>query len=820
MEKRITLKIDGRPVCVPEGTLIVDAAKQAGITIPVFCHHPKLEPVGMCRMCLVDIGRPQINRDTGVLVLNEDGTPRITFSPKLETACTTPVSEGMVVWGATEKVMAARKDVLEFLLTSHPLDCPVCDKGGECPLQNQTMEFGPSTSRFILDEKSHNEKHYPLGELIFLDRERCIQCARCVRFQEQVVDDPVIGFYNRGRSMEINTFTEPGFDSIFSGNTTDICPVGALTTSDFHFGARPWELTHKPSVCLQCPVGCNLTYDVRREAKSGGKTVIKRVMPRQNEEVNEIWLCDKGRFTYTYAESPERLRQPLLRKEGELVPVSWEEALSTTAEKIKAAGSNLVTLVSGRLGNEDLLAARSLAQVTGGKVIHYTTMGGGEWVSRVGMTAGSNLADLKQGSVILVIGSDLHQEAPLWWLRVKQAAQRGATLIIANARKTRLDKFASIKRYFTFGDERETLRSLFTEDKETSPLLSEAQNLVIFYGNDGMGLEQTTALAEACAEQLVRTGHFGRANNGLIPVWPRANDQGAAELGIHPDLNLAETLNNALALYLIGVDPVGDDAKLKDSVQRAAFVIVQELFLTESAKLADVVFPAQAAVECSGSYISGERRAQYFDAAVPALEGTWSDHAILSALLVSLGQPALPESDKDLFSNAFPSVDFTSLCQSREQWPSIGGTDAYYGGTGSKNTFGLGVHLPLSTGKNVPEHVAPPKKIQPRQDEFLAVPVTRLYDRGQLMMHTPILQQRIIPESISIHPSLAEKLGISDGQSISFKLDDREISSTVSVNPEQPEDVLLITRSGGLPAASPAPIVFILPESGKEGGAR
>jgi len=820
MEKQITLKIDGRPVCVPEGTLIVDAAKQAGIIIPVFCHHPKLEPEGMCRMCLVDIGRPQIDRATGAPVLNEDGTPRIAFSPKLETACTTPVSEGMVVWGASEKVLAARKDVLEFLLTSHPLDCPVCDKGGERPLQNQTMQFGPSTSRFILDEKNHNEKHLPLGELIFLDRERCIQCGRCVRFQEQVVDDAVIGFYNRGRSMEINTLTEPGFDSIFSGNTTDICPVGALTTSDFHFGARPWELTHKPSVCSQCPVGCNLNYDVRREAKSGGKTVIKRVMPRQNEEVNEIWLCDKGRFTYTYAESPERLKQPLLRKDGELVPVSWEEALAAASEKIKAAGNNMVTLVSGRLSNEDLFAARTLAHVTNSKVVHYAHMSGGEWVTRVGMSAGSNLAELKQGSVILVIGSDLHQEAPLWWLRVKQAAERGATLIVANGRKTRLDKFAAIRRNYAFGQELETLRSLFTTDSETVKILTEAENLVIFFGSDGMGLEQTSTLAESCAEYLVKTSHFGRANNGLIPVWQKANDQGAAELGIHPDAALAETLNNAMGVYLVGADPVGDDPQLKDSLQRAAFVIVQELFLTETAKLADVVFPAQAAVERSGTYISGERRAQVFSAAVPPLEGTRADHSITSALIAALGQPVLPESDKELFNAAFPTMDYASLLQTHEQWPLIGDADAYYGGTGSKNTFGAGVHLPLVTGGEMPAPTPIPEKIELEKTQSLAVPVTVLYDHGQLLAHTPILQQRAVPAGISIHSALAEKLGITSGDTLKLKLGGEVFSSKVMINPEQSEGVLLLVRSTGLPAARPAAVELLITEPAKEGGAQ
>ncbi|HEX9617812.1 MAG TPA: 2Fe-2S iron-sulfur cluster-binding protein, partial [Anaerolineales bacterium] len=285
MAKLVNLVIDNQPVQVPEGTLVVDAAKSAGIYIPVFCYHPKMEPVGMCRMCLVEIGRPLINRETGQVEREEDGTARVQFGPKLETACTIPVSEGMVVRGFTENVIRGRKDVLEFLLTSHPLDCPICDKGGECPLQNLTMDFGPGKSRFIYDEKIRLAKHFPLGELIVLDRERCIQCARCVRFQDEIVDDPVIGFSQRGRSLQIVTYSEPGFDSYFSGNTTDICPVGALTTVDFRFQARPWELNSAATICQQCPVGCNLTVNVRRENKSGGDIVIKRVMPRQNEWV-------------------------------------------------------------------------------------------------------------------------------------------------------------------------------------------------------------------------------------------------------------------------------------------------------------------------------------------------------------------------------------------------------------------------------------------------------------------------------------------------------------------------------------------------------
>src|SRR5436190_17303426 len=291
MSNQVTLTIDGVQVTVPAGTGVADAAKTVGIDIPVFCHHPKLEPVGMCRMCLVEIGRPVRDRATGQFVI-ENGAPKIQFMPKLETACTNKVEEGMVVLTQTQSAEATdgQKGTVEFLLTSHPLDCPICDKGGECPLQNLTMAYGPGKSRFIYNEKLHLAKHVPLGELIYLDRERCIQCARCIRFQDEVAGESVLGFDERGRTTQIVSISDPGFDSIFSGNTTDICPVGALTTTDFRFGARPWELQAEASICTQCPVGCNTTVNTRREAKAGGDIVVKRLMPRQNEEVNEIWL--------------------------------------------------------------------------------------------------------------------------------------------------------------------------------------------------------------------------------------------------------------------------------------------------------------------------------------------------------------------------------------------------------------------------------------------------------------------------------------------------------------------------------------------------
>src|SRR5512138_978036 len=378
MAKQVNVTIDDRPMQVPEGMLIVNAAKMASITIPVFCYHPKMEPVGMCRQCMVEVGRPLIDRTTGKPILDDNGQPKIQFGPKLEISCATPVSEGMVVRTNSEKARDSQNAMLEFLLTSHPLDCPICDKGGECPLQNQDLKYGPGKSRFLYDEKKRLLKHYPLGELIVLDQERCVQCARCIRFQSEIAGDAVLGFGERGRAMQIISNSEPGFDSIFSGNTTDICPVGALTTRDFRFAARPWELMNEPSICSQCPVGCNLTLNTRREAASGGNVVIKRIMPRQNEEVNAIWICDKGRFAYHYTDPANRLNRPQVRKEGKLARSSWDTATEQAGQAFARAKSDLLVIASGRLSNEDLFNLKALSDQLGGTTVLYTEMGGGD----------------------------------------------------------------------------------------------------------------------------------------------------------------------------------------------------------------------------------------------------------------------------------------------------------------------------------------------------------------------------------------------------------------------------------------------------------
>ena len=468
MSDKVTLTIDDQQVTADSGLKIVDAAKSAGIDISVFCYHPKLEPVGACRLCLVEIGRPQRDRTTGELLLEDNGSPKIYFSGNLETACTVPVAEGLVVNTASEKVIEARENILEFILTSHPLDCPVCDKGGECSLQELTFSYGSSESRFPIDQKIQLGKHMPLGDLILLDQERCIQCSRCIRFQREIAGDPVLAFYNRGRKTEIISYSDPAFDSYWSGNTTDICPVGALTTRDFRFEARVWEMDAVPSICSHCPVGCNITINTRLDPKTGKKK-IQRIMPRQNEWVNELWICDKGRFAHQFTSSRDRLTKPLARdKSGKLKPVSWKKALEIAGNHFRSNPGELLTLVGGRLSNEDYFQLRSLTEGLSGQSVVAANSAGGDLAGALSLAPEFNLLDAGPDTAILVAASDLEEEAPIWWLRVKAAAERGASLIVINPRETKLDRYADHVIRYSYGKETRTLLDLPEKKKKLS----------------------------------------------------------------------------------------------------------------------------------------------------------------------------------------------------------------------------------------------------------------------------------------------------------------------------------------------------------------
>src|SRR5438552_13541157 len=332
-EDTVSITIDGQPVTAPAGQLLIAAAEAAGVFIPRFCYHPRMRPVGMCRMCLVEVKGPR--------------------GYALQPACFIPVAEGQEVVTDSESVKKAQDGVLELLLVNHPLDCTVCDKGGECPLQDQTLAFGPGETRFV-EEKRHWEKPIPLSSLVHLDRERCIQCDRCTRFADEVAGDPLIEFVGRGSRTEINTFPHLPFSSYFSGNTVQICPVGALTAAPYRFRARPWDLEQVESTCTSCAVGC-------RVAVQSSNAELTRYLGIDSDPVNQGWLCDKGRFDFEAVNSDERLRAPLVRKGDELVPASWGEALAAAGKGLSEArrvhGAGALGLLGGaRLANEDAYA--------------------------------------------------------------------------------------------------------------------------------------------------------------------------------------------------------------------------------------------------------------------------------------------------------------------------------------------------------------------------------------------------------------------------------------------------------------------------------
>jgi NADH-quinone oxidoreductase subunit G len=699
----VTLIIDGVQVKVPAGTVIVEAARTAGIGIPVFCYHPKLAPVGMCRMCVVEVGTPKLGPDRKP-ELDAEGKAVIARMPKLQPACTTPVSDGMVVWTESEEVKFAQSGVLEMLLTSHPLDCPVCDKGGECPLQNLTMQWGPGRSRFEYNDKLHFEKPIPLGDLIYLDRERCILCARCVRFQDEIAGDPVLGFDQRGRAWQIISKSNPTFDSKFSGNTTDICPVGALTSADFRFKARVWEVKPSPTVCPHCPVGCNMTLDMRHED-------VKRVMPAENELVNEIWICDRGRYGRHFITSKERLTTPLIRRSGGLQPATWEEALSHIAQRlgdIRKSGKALGGIAGPRLPNEDLYVFQKfMREVLGSNNVDHREGGPfdlpfDDLGATLGLASGTNLGELGKGTLVLVVGADPEEEAPVHLLRLKGIANRGGVLATLNVRTTKLDRFASLVARPRVGAEAQVLALLVQQIQEKFPggirlngleelkgsvrglkledvaatsgvdvatlsalasAIGGAENLVIVYGRDARAAGEP--VLAALGNLLLLSGKAGKQGSGLLPILEANNSRGALDMGVRPDrgpgyvalskagMTSRQMLEAARAgtlagLYVAGSDPARQSAAAAEALNAVGFLVVQDIFLTATAKLADVVLPAASFAEREGTFTNAERRVQRFRQARSAEGQSRPDWQILQALAQELNSApaAAPAGDE------------------------------------------------------------------------------------------------------------------------------------------------------------------------------
>src|SRR4051795_220420 len=426
-EKFVTFEIDGREVSAPEGAMLVDAAKYGDVEIPVFCYEPKLgQPVGACRMCLVEI--------EGI--------------PKLQTGCSTPVKDGMVVNTQSQRVHDAQRAVVEFLLINHPLDCPVCDKGGECPLQDITYGWGPGRSRFI-EPKRHFVKPLALSPLIAIDRERCILCYRCVRFSQEISEDYQLVLQERGAHSYVATFDGHPYVAPFSGNIMELCPVGALTSQPYRFRARPWDIEMAGSLCTLCPSQCNVSFTVRDER-------VLRVNARDNSEVDDGWLCDKGRFAYQAVHVEERITSPMVRDGGVLREVSWERALGEAAAGLKRATGRVGAVVGGETTNEEAyLLQRIVRDGLESADIDSRPAGGPSLALQRALAAPAlqaTVPDLEFAHAVVVLDCEPVDDAPILDLRIRKGVRRrGVKLAIASSRPSSLDANARHRTRFAPG---------------------------------------------------------------------------------------------------------------------------------------------------------------------------------------------------------------------------------------------------------------------------------------------------------------------------------------------------------------------------------
>ncbi len=753
----INLTINGAAVSVPKGTTVYNAARQLGIDIPIFCYQDRMPPFGACRMCLVEVEK----------------------MPKLQTSCTLEVTEGMVVKTQSQVAVEGREGILELLLINHPLDCPICDRGGECPLQDQAFKHGPGESKFF-EDKRRFKKPIPLGPVLMLDRERCIVCARCTRFGDIVAGDHALEFVDRGFKTEVSTPDGGPAESKFIGNTISICPVGALTSQVYRFRARPWDNDTTNSTCTLCPVGCSLVLDSR-----DGE--IMRTRSRENRDVNDIWLCDKGWFGYEFAYHPERLKTPLIKRNGHFEVADWEEAFSLIASKIDAykpngkigaLGGNTITV------EECYLLQKLIREGAGTNHLDH----------RVGMPVFNqdeealdsgmeiSIGECEQLSYAIIFGADLTEEFPIIWLRLKQAIDRGAQIIFVGHYAPETAKYFTKTVLHSPGKELETINS---HQSIIAALAKEGKKGALFVGNQYLAHPQRQAILGELSKLCKNT-----QNLSLNILEGRGNSIGAAIAGMRPEygpfgekltnpgLNVVELLQAGAKsgwdfLYVVGANPAKKYPSQiwNDFRNKLGFMIVQDLFLTETARQADLVLPALCYIEKGGSFINIEGRVQQIQPGKEPQLNTYSDGEIFTFIGNKLG-----------LTMALDQSVYDSLKPGR---------------------------LPHSR----PERKASSKPIQPIAHTPLAATFAHsLFDHGMRMKHDPQLVQLTKEPRFRIHPSEATNYNLQNGDRIEIsangnaiagkvKLDDKVAKGTVVLPlgfPELPVHELGINLLNGI----------------------
>ncbi len=740
----INFTLDGKAISVPKGTTVYHAAKEHGIELPIFCYQDRMPPFGACRVCLVEVEK----------------------MPKLQTSCTLEATEGMVVKTQSKIAEEGRKGILEFLLINHPLDCPICDRGGECPLQDNTLKYGPGESRFV-EEKRHFKKHLPLGPVLMLDRERCIACARCTRFGETIAGDHALQFIERGYRTEVGTPDGGPAKSKFIGNTIMICPVGALTSQVYRFRARPWDNHATKSTCTLCPVGCSLTLDSR-----DGE--VMRTRSHENKDVNDIWLCDKGWFGYEYTDHTDRLQTPLIRRKGQLQPASWEEALTLIANQLKESKQNGRVAAFGGAPlttEENYLFQKFMREGAGVYNIDYR-IGMPIVSAQDSMHAGGmeiSIGECEDLSFAVLFGVDLTEEFPVIWLRLRQAINKGAKVFFVGHYAPEIARYFEKTILHAPGRELEALKQHLPE---VVALVKNGKKGAFFLGRQYLDTPHRSAIV---AELEKAQKNLGNVSLNLLEG--HGNSAGARLAGMLPDvgplgkkvskpgLNAIQVAEKAAQegwdyLHIAGANPaVKFPSKLwKEARAKLGFLVVQDLFLTETAQQADVVLPVLSAEEKEGSFINLEGRVQKLLPGKDLPHDVYSDADIFTLLALKM--------------NCLLAVDaeFNEVLKE-------------------------GV-ISRRTEKRQTDNATKRAEAQPSSNTASGMltisfaPV--LFDKGVRMQHNPHLVQMVKDPCVRLHPTEGTKRRITNDDRVRVSVGGNTISAKVKLDMNVAEGALVL----------------------------
>ncbi len=722
----VNVTINGVPHVARKGQLVIEAAADAGEYIPRFCYHERMTSVGKCRMCLVEC-------DTG-------------RGPAVTVSCMVPVAPDMKIETESPTTKRMQEGILELLLANHPLDCPVCDKGGECPLQDQAFSHGPGESRYV-EEKRHYEKPIAISDLVFLDRERCILCDRCTRFADEVAGDPLIHFNSRGNNTHITTFPDEPFASYFSGNTVQICPVGALTASPYRFKARPWDLSQQESTCTTCSVGCRTVVQSSRDE-------LLRYMGVDSDPVNHGWLCDRGRFNFESVKSDQRVLQPLVRSGDTLEPTTWNTAMAEAAalitEALAAGGPESIAVIGGARGtNEDAFAWARLGHEVIGTPNVYAQMGDGLPAGLLALER-ATIDEAATAATIVLLAPDLKEELPVLYLRLREAAEKRRSRIIEFAPKqTGVTPYAWRHVGYEPGTQVAAVGTTLSDPAVAAQIAKGSVVVVAGRAN----LAESSAATVAAVRAVLAAAPGAK----VLPAFRRGNVVGALQVGMRPRPGGLDTRGALQAaadgtlecLVLVGADPLADfpDTDLaRRALTRVRRIVAVDTFLTASSQRAGVVLAASAYAEKSGTHTNLEGRVTALAREVTPAGSTRADWMIAAELAFELGG--------DL---GYETVD--------EITADIAAKVAGYDGVTADAVAGDGVLTSVPTQLDPMNHVD--TVVADRNAyEFRLVVSRVLYDNAVGTANSPSLAQLARGSAVHLHPLDIERVGTTDGTDV------------------------------------------------------